>query len=58
MEQEGRFPPRCHFGRNSCAGFCPMCFGGSVTLLLYLTSITHIAVNRLTEDQCNPRNFV
>jgi predicted DNA-binding transcriptional regulator AlpA len=19
MEQEGRFPPRCHFGRNSCA---------------------------------------
>lgn len=19
MEQQGRFPPRCHFGRNSCA---------------------------------------
>ncbi|WP_117035394.1 helix-turn-helix transcriptional regulator, partial [Klebsiella pneumoniae] len=19
MENEGKFPPRCHFGRNSCA---------------------------------------
>jgi hypothetical protein len=33
MEQQGRFPPRCHFGRNSCAGFFLMCSGGFVIRL-------------------------
>jgi hypothetical protein len=47
MEQEGAFLRAATLAAIAAPGFCPMCSGGSVTLLLYLTSITHIAVNRL-----------
>jgi hypothetical protein len=36
--EEGKFPPRCHFGRNSCAWLCQMFFGGFAIHLLLRTS--------------------
>ena len=32
MEQEERFPLRCHFAATAALGFFPMCFGGFATL--------------------------
>jgi hypothetical protein len=56
----GRWSKRAAFLRAAtlaaiaALGFCPMCSGGFVILLLYLTSITHIAVNRPNRKPMQP----
>jgi hypothetical protein len=57
MEQQGASLRAATLAAIVVPGFCPMCFGGSVTLLQYLTSITHIAVNRLNRNGVQTPQF-